>query len=130
MDKGQHLRIRIGAQSILYPVRINRLAPITLYKNRDRATAQHVLDHAAPEDAIDADDCLVAWLQQVDEHGLHPCGTWSRDGHGQFVAGLEGELQESLDFIHQGDENGVEMPDGGTGKRFQYARINVGWTRP
>jgi len=41
-----------------------------------------------------------------------------------------GKLQQQFDLIHQLQEHGVEMANGGTGQRSQHARGNIGGAWP
>ncbi len=104
------------------------LAPVVLHHDRRGAAAFDVLLHAPAEHAVLAHDDLVARGDEVDETRFHTRRARGGDGQGQFIAGLEGELQQRLDLVHQFHEQGVQVADRGTRQGAQHTRGHVGGT--
>ena len=83
------------------------------------------VDHPAAEDAVDADEHLVARLDQVDDHGFHPRRAGAGDRHREPVLGLEDVPQQVLRLVHQGDELGVEVPEQRHPQRREDAGVDL-----
>ena len=90
---------------------------------------RHVL-HPRTEDAIDADQHLVARLDQVDDHGLHAGRARPRDGQRHPIRGLKGIPQQFLGLIHQGHELGVQVATRGIPIAARTRGCTSLWTRP
>ena len=83
------------------------------------------VDHAAAEDAVDADEHVVAGLDQVDDDGFHAGRAGAGDGQGHGVGGLEDVAQEGLHPVHQADEVGVEVAEEGLAHGGQDAGVDL-----
>ncbi len=92
----------------------------------DGAAAFGDVDHASAEDAVDADEDFVAGFDEVDEEGFHAGGACAGDGEGHFVLGAEGLAEFGADVIHDVEEDGVEVADGGAGEGLEDADGDVG----
>ena len=125
MNESHGLGIRIGIQCIGDFLWIDRLAPGVFDDHGCAAEALHVLDHAAAEDPVTADDDLVARLDEIDEASLHADRTRSGNGEGQRVLGLEGIAEENLDLLHHLDESRIEVADGRPAQCRNHARMHV-----
>ncbi len=86
-------------------------------------------DDALAEETLDADDQLVARLEQIDQARFHAGHAGGADGEGQEVLGLKRLPQHVLDFVHQHQKLRIEMPHERRGHRGQDARMHVAGTR-
>jgi len=77
------------------------------------------------EDAVDADQHLVARLDQIDDHRLHPRRARARDRHREPVLGPEDMPEESLRLVHERHELGVEVPQERHPERGQDSGVDV-----
>ncbi len=130
MHESHQFGIGIGPERLLQFVRINHAAPFIFQHDRCRTTALDVFLHAPAEHAVLADDHLVTRLDQVDEAGFHAGRTRCRNRKRQFVFGLKGVLQQRFHLFHHSDKGRIEMANGGPRQRFEYARTDIGRTRP
>ena len=71
VHEGKDLGIGIGLEGVFDFLRAHRRAPAVFHDHGDAAAALHVLDHAAAEYAVAADDDLVAGADHVDEAHFH-----------------------------------------------------------
>ena len=85
--------------------------------------------HPLAEDAGDADEHLVAGLDQVDHAGLHAGRAGAADGEGQRFWRLEDGLEHLADVVEDLQELRVEVAEGRGGHGLQHARVDVGRAR-
>ena len=85
------------------------------------AGAFHHVDHPGAEDAVDADDRLVAGLHQVRHHALHAGHAGGGDGEGQRVFGFEDLAQLHAGRVHDLDVAGIEVAQRGRSHGAQDA---------
>ena len=128
VHEGEHPGIRIGFERVFDFLRAHRGAPAVFHHDRDAAAALHILDHAAAEHAVAADDDLFAGTDHIDEAHLHADRTGAGDRKGQRVVRLERVTQQFLEFFHHLDEHRVEVANGRLAHRREHARMNFGGT--
>ena len=87
----------------------------------NRAAALHHVLHAQPEDAVDANNHLVAGLDQVHRHALHAGHPGSAHGESQRIRGPEYLAQLGADLVHDLEVLGVQMPERGRAEGAQDA---------
>ena len=88
-------------------------------------TATGDIGHATAEHAVDADDHLVARLDQVGDNRLHPRAAGPADGQCHLVLRAKDLPQHRLCFIHDLQEVRIEMPDRRCRHREQHAGMNI-----
>ncbi len=130
MDKSQESSIRMRLQCIFDALRIDGLSPFGRNNYRGCPAALNVFLHPPAKGSVLTHDRFVPRLQEVHKHGLHARRSRRGNGQGQRIPGLKRPLQQGFDFIHQGDELGVKMPDRGPGQRLKDSRVHIGGARP
>lgn len=80
--------------------------------------------HAPAEDAIDAGDHPIAWFDEVNDAGFHAGTAGSADGHGHGVGRLKHLSEHGLEFVHDTEEAGVEVSDGGSGESGEHGGVD------
>ncbi len=130
VHEGDDLRVAVRFERVFQFLRIDGLTPLVLYDHCNAPRALDVLDHAAAEHAVAADDDLVARRHHVDEAVLHAdrAGTGHREG--QRVLGLVGVAQERLQLFHHLDEDRVEIADRRLAHGRKHARMDLRRARP
>ena len=123
-----HAHVRVLLQRVFELVRVYRLAPGILHHDRNPAAALHVLDHAAAEHTVAANDHLVAGRDQVHEAVLHAHRAGAGDRKGQGILGLKGVAEQSLQFLHHFDEDRIEISNGRQAHGRHDARVDLGRT--
>ena len=94
--------------------------------DRGAATLHHVL-HPGAEDAVDADDDLVARLDQVGGDAFHARHAGAADGEGERVLRAEDLAQQLAGLVHDGDILRIKVADGRRGQGAQHALGNRAW---
>ena len=74
-----------------------------------RAATRGNVRHAAAKHAVDADDHLIARLDQVDEAKLHARAAGAADGKSHLILGEKNLAEHRLDLFHHPDEHRVQM---------------------
>jgi len=92
--------------------RDDRRAPGELDGVHVRAEPRCDLPHPDTEDAVYENEDPVAGFHQVDEAGLHPGRAGPRHGDGQLVFRVHDRPEHFLQFIHDLQEIGVQVPQG------------------
>ena len=87
-----------------------------------RAAAFHHVLHASAEDAVHADDDLVAGLDQVHGDAFHSRHAGTAHGKGQRIFRLENLAQHFAGLVHDGQILRIEMTESGRRERAQHAR--------
>src|SRR5580704_10112966 len=107
-DDCQYLRLT-RIDRLLYPGHLYGLSPFAPDRNDLCAGAFGHLVNTLPTVAADADDDLVFRLDQIDQGGLHPGASGSRNRKSHWVVGLERVPEHRFYFIHTLQEERVEM---------------------
>ena len=80
--------------------------------------------HPGAEHAVDADEHLVAGLDQVDDDGFHPGRARPGNRQRQPILGLKHVAEQVLGLVHQRHELGVEVAEQ---RRCACASRTRGW---
>jgi len=83
--------------------------------------------HAFAEIAVDADDDLFTWLEQVGNRRLHSGAAGAGDRNGEPVVGFKHIAQEHLNLIHRLDKDRIEVANKWGGHRPQNTIIDRAW---
>ena len=126
MNKGEDFDIRIGFQCRFDLVERDRRAPCVFDNHRFAATANDVFFHAATKDAINANQNLIAGLDQIGKTGFHTGRAGRGYRKGQRVFGLISIAQQGFNLVHQLDKLRVQMADNRARHGTKHARVNIG----
>ena len=121
----EDLGVGIGLERVLDFLRIHRGAPAVVDDDGGAAAALHVLDHPAAEDAVPANDDLVAGIDHVHEAHLHPHRPGAGHRERQRVVRLERVAQRLLQLLHHFHEHRVEVADGRLAHRRKHPWMNL-----
>jgi hypothetical protein len=127
LDDGQHLGPNF-AERLADAIQIEYLAPRRFDRGHGGAGASSDFDLALAEKSADADNDLVARLEQVDHACLHPGHARGADGKRERVLGLERLPQHFLGFVHQDQKVRIEMAHERRGHHGEHARMHVAGT--
>ena len=109
--------------------RLDDLPPGRLDFCHSRAAAFGHIHHARAENAVDADDDLVARFNQVDETKFHARAARAADRERHVVLGQENRTQHGFDFLHHLDEDRIKMANERLGHGFEHGRSDIAGAR-
>ena len=100
------------------------IAPGNFDSMHGRAAAFHHVLHASAEDAVHADNDLVARLDQVHGDTFHSRHAGTAYGKGQRIFRLENLAQHFAGLVEDSQILRIEMTESGRRERAQHARRN------
>ena len=120
-DDADEFHLRMGIERVLELIEGERLAPTHLHHVDDGASAFHHVLHAGAEHAVDADEHLVAGLDEVDRAALHPGHAGAAHGKRQRVLRLEDLAEHRAGVVHEREVLRIEVPERGGAERAEHA---------
>jgi len=94
------------------------------------AAALHDLFHPGAKNAVDADDDLVARLNQVHGEALHAGHTRAGNREGKLILGAKNLPQQLAGLVHDGDILRVQVAQGRRPQRAQNTKGHGTGARP
>ena len=86
--------------------------------------------HTIAKDTVDANEDLIAGLDDVHKGRLHAGASGSGNRDRQAILCPEKAAEHLLNIVHDAQELRVEMPDHRTRERLMNSWMNPGWARP
>lgn len=114
MDDGDGFGIREFVDGVGDHAFRENVAPRHFEGVDDGSGTAHYVQHALAEDAVDAEDDLVAGFDEVGYDGFHAGHSGCGNGEGEGVFGAIDFAEHGAGGVHDLDVNGVEVADGGS----------------
>ena len=125
MDHRDEPSVPMLTMRIEEAMRVDRMTPRLLDTHDLGAAATRDLAHPLTEHAVDADNGLVARLDEVDEARLHAGGAGAADRQRQRVRGPKDRAQAIADLVEHREEVWIEVPEHRSLERFHDLGIRV-----